>query len=196
MLYKILRWLFKVYFILFYVLKISGTDNIPPRGPYIICSNHTSWFDPPLVGCVFPKNKLYFMAKDELFKTFILGNILKRLDAFPVKRDTADRAAIRRALQVLEEGNILALFPEGTRIRTKELGAPHHGAALIALKSQKPVLPVFIKWPPGFFKPVKIGIGSLIYFKEEGKLKSGVLEKASLKIMREIKLIATDLGEA
>jgi 1-acyl-sn-glycerol-3-phosphate acyltransferase len=195
MLYKILRWLFKVYFNLFYSVKIYGADNIPSSGPYIICSNHTSWFDPPLVGCVFSRNRLCFMAKDELFKIFILGYIIKKIYAFPVKRNTADRAAIRRALQVLDEGDILALFPEGTRIKAKELGNPHHGAALIALKSQKPVIPVFIKWPSRFFKPVKVGIGSLIYFKEEGKLKSEVLEKVSFRIMEEINLLAANMGE-
>jgi 1-acyl-sn-glycerol-3-phosphate acyltransferase len=135
------------------------------------------------------------MAKEELFKIFILGYIITKLYAFPVKRNTADRAAIRRALQVLEEGDILALFPEGTRIKTKELGSPHHGAALIALKSHKPVIPVFIKWPSRFFKPVKVGIGSLIYFKEEGKLKSEVLEKVSFRIMEEINLLAANMGE-
>lgn len=196
MLYKVLIWVFNVFFKIFYDVKIYGAENIPSNGPYIICSNHTSWFDPPLVGCVFSKNRLCFMAKEELFRIFILGHIIKKLYAFPVKRNTADRAAIRRALQVLDQGDILALFPEGTRIRTKELGKPHHGAALIALKSEKPIIPVFIKWPPHILKPVKVGIGSLIYFKEEGKIKSEILEKASKRIMEEIMRAAVNMGEA
>ncbi|HHT45998.1 MAG TPA: 1-acyl-sn-glycerol-3-phosphate acyltransferase [Firmicutes bacterium] len=196
MLYKVLRWVFIVFFKIFYDVQIYGADNIPSSGPYIICSNHTSWFDPPLIGCVFSKNKLCFMAKEELFRVFILGYIIKRIYAFPVKRNTADRAAIRRALQILDQGDILALFPEGTRIRTKELGKPHHGAALIALKSKKPIIPVFIKWPPHIFMPVKVGIGSLIFFEEEGKIKSKILEKASQKIMEELKKAAANIGEA
>jgi 1-acyl-sn-glycerol-3-phosphate acyltransferase len=132
-------------------------------------------------------NRVNFMAKEELFNIFILGTLLKKLGAFPVKRNTADKSAIRRALQVLEEGGILGLFPEGTRSRTGELGKPRHGAALIALKSKKPVLPVAIKWPEKIFRPVEVKIGPLIYFAEEGKIRGNVLEEASLQIMEEIK---------
>ncbi|NMB35582.1 MAG: 1-acyl-sn-glycerol-3-phosphate acyltransferase [Firmicutes bacterium] len=163
-------------------------ENVPPRGPYIICSNHTSWFDPPLLGClVTGRQKINFMAKEELFKIFLIGPLFKKLNAFPVKRDTADRKAIRRALQVLEDGEILGLFPEGTRVRTGELGEPYHGAALIALKSGKPVLPVAIQWPPRPFQPVKINVGALIYFSEGGKIRGNVLEKTSAQIMDEIR---------
>lgn len=188
MFYCFVRSLFYLYFKLFYVLKFEGLENVPPQGPYIICSNHTSWFDPPLIGCL-PAGgqKVYFMAKEELFKLFLIGSIFNKLKAFPVKRNTADRKAIRRALQVLEDGEILGLFPEGTRIRSGELGKPYHGAALIALKSKEPVLPVAIEWPPGLFQPVKINVGALIYFTEGGKIKGNVLEKASVHIMGEIR---------
>jgi 1-acyl-sn-glycerol-3-phosphate acyltransferase len=188
MFYYFVRGLFAYFFRFFYSLNFKGLENLPLQGPYIICANHTSWFDPPLVGCLpLKKQKINFMAKEELFKFFPLGFIFKKLEAFPVKRNTADRRAIRRALQVLAEGGILGLFPEGTRIRSGELGKPQHGAALIALKSKKPVLPVAIKWPPRIFQPVKINIGPLIYFEEGGKIKREVLEKTSLQIMAEIK---------
>lgn len=196
MFYKFIKWLFIIFFKFFYSVQVYGMENLPSRGPYIICSNHTSWFDPPLVGCLLSRNRVCFMAKDELFKIFIFGYIIKKLYAFPVKRNTADRGAIRNALQVLNEGDVLALFPEGTRVKTKELGSPHHGAALIALKSKKPVVPVFIKWPTRIFGPVKVGIGSLIYFEEGGKIKSDVLGKVSSRIMEEIKKAAVSLGEA
>jgi 1-acyl-sn-glycerol-3-phosphate acyltransferase len=186
MFYNFAKGFFSVLFKYFYLWEFYGRENLPSDGPYIICSNHTSWFDPPLIGSMV-KNKVYFMAKEELFKIFILGFLIKKLDAFPVKRNTADRAAIRCALQVLSEGEVLALFPEGTRNKTGELGEPHHGAALIALKSKMPVLPVAIKWPRRIFMPVKVNIGPLIYFNEEGKIKGKVLEKVSASIMKEIK---------
>lgn len=188
MFYYFVRSLFLYYFKLFYFLKFKGLENVPPQGPYIICANHTSWFDPPLVGCIPVKGqKVNFMAKEELFKLFLIGFFFNKLEAFPVKRNTADRRAIRRALQVLEEGGILGLFPEGTRIKSGDLGKPYHGAALIALKSKKPVLPVAIQWPSGIFRPVKINIGALIYFTEGGKIKGNVLEKTSAQIMEEIR---------
>jgi 1-acyl-sn-glycerol-3-phosphate acyltransferase len=127
------------------------------------------------------------MAKEELFNIFILGTLIKKLGAFPVKRNTADKSAIRRAMQVLDEGGVLGLFPEGTRSHTGELGELHHGAALIALKSKKPVLPVAIKWPEKILRPVEVKIGPLIYFEEEGKIKGKVLETVSLQITEEIK---------
>ena len=188
MFYYFMRSLFYLYFNIFYSLKYEGLENVPPGGPYIICSNHTSWFDPPLLGClVTGRQEINFMAKEELFKIFLLGPLLNKLKAFPVKRNTADRRAIRRALQVLEDGEILGLFPEGTRVQTGELGKPHHGAALIALKSKKPILPVAIQWPPGPFQPVKINVGALIYFTEGGKIRGNVLEKTSVQIMDEIR---------
>lgn len=188
MFYWFAKGLFTFYFKCMYSLDIKGIENLPPQGPFIVCANHTSWFDPPLVGCLIPgRNRIYFMAKEELFKVFILGFLIKKLGAFPVRRNTADRKAIKRALQVLEEGGILGLFPEGTRSLNGELGELYHGAALIALKSKKPVVPVSVKWPRKFFQPVKVKIGPLIYFNEEGKIKGEVLEKVSSKISEEIK---------
>lgn len=187
MIYRIMHFLFSLYFSFFYRWKFYGRENLPAKGPYIICANHTSWFDPPLVGCMVPsRNKVRFMAKEELFRTFLFGNIIRRMGAFPVKRNTADKRAIKQALMLLEKGEILGLFPEGTRSRTGELGEPHLGAALIALKSKKPVLPVAIKWPPKIFQPVKVSIGPLIYFHEEGKIKEK-LEEVSLQIMEQIR---------
>lgn len=127
------------------------------------------------------------MAKEELFKVFILGALIKKLGAFPVKRNKADLGAIKHALKLLEKGGILGLFPEGTRARNGELGELHNGAALIALMSKKPVLPVSIKWPGKIFGTVEVKIGPLIYFNEEGKIRGKVLDTASSRIREEIR---------
>jgi 1-acyl-sn-glycerol-3-phosphate acyltransferase len=187
MIYKGIRMVFTIFFKIFYRSKYFGLENLPSQGPYIICSNHTSWFDPPLVTTIVPgKHMVSFMAKEELFNIFIIGFIIRRASAFPVKRNTADRKAIKHALNVLANGGILGLFPEGTRIKTGELGEPQHGAAMIALKSNAPVLPIAIKWS-GIFKPVKVKVGSLIYLEDEGKINSKNLEHVSHKIMNEIR---------
>ncbi len=189
MTYKIITFCFRVFFKLMYPYRLSGRDNMPENGSYIICANHTSWFDPPLVGSIVPKVRVHFMAKEELFEIFIFGTILKKLGAFPVKRDTADRKAIKKAIQLLNEGKIIGLFPEGTRVKGGELGQPLHGPALIALLSKKPVLPVAVRWPDRLFRPVNVKFGKLLYFEVQGKIKKDLLQKVSTKIMGEIELL-------
>lgn len=188
MFYQFILFLFRIYFIVFYRWQIEGLENIPSRGAFIACANHTSWFDPPLLGAmVFKKRPVNFMAKEELFQVFIFGKLIERLGAFPVKRSRVDRRSLQYALQLLEGGGILGLFPEGSRIKTGELGKPFHGLALLALKSGKPVLPVAIQWPSRKFQKVKVKVGSLIYFEEEGRIKRKVLEINSEIIMAEIR---------
>ncbi len=185
MIYRFIRLFFYFFFRTFFGYRISGKNHLPPRGPFIICANHTSWFDPPLAGCIVPaKNQVHFMAKEELFHILFLGWMIKKMGAFPVRRKTADRKAIRQALQILEAGGVVGLFPEGTRIKTGELGKPMQGAGFIAVKSQKPVVPVAIKWPPGLFKRIQVAIGEPVVFQGGGK---GSLEEVSAQIMEEIR---------
>ncbi len=185
MIYRFFHFFFNLLFRTFFGYRISGKNHLPSRGPFIICANHTSWFDPPLTGCIVPaKNRVHFMAKEELFHILFLGWIIKKMGAFPVRRNTADRKAIRQALQILEAGGVVGLFPEGTRIKTGALGKPMQGAGLIAVKSQKPVVPVAIKWPPGLFKRIQVAIGEPVVF--QGKRK-GSLEEVSGQIMEEIR---------
>lgn len=194
--YRFSHALFSSYFKLFFRWKIYGRENIPSGGPYIICANHTSWFDPPLTGCTIPPNQMvHFMAKDELFHMFLLGYFIRKLGAFPVRRDTADRRSIRLAMDILEKDGVLGLFPEGTRSKTGELGEPFHGPAHIALKSVKPVLPIAILWPPRVFQPVQVNIGTLLYFDERKKIRGEDLEEVSGKIMTEIGKLLSELRE-
>ena len=133
------------------------------------------------------------MAKEELFRFFLLGRSLHALGAFPVKRGQVDKHSISHALSLLKNGNIIGVFPEGTRVTTGELGKVFHGPAFLALKSNKPVLPIAIKWPEKIFNPVKVSVGPLIYFHEEGKISRKVLENASSKILEEISKLWSNL---
>lgn len=185
MIYRFFHFFFNLLFRLFFGYRISGNHHLPNRGPFIICANHTSWFDPPLTGCIIPaKHRVHFMAKEELFQIIVLGWMIKKMGAFPVRRNTADRKAIRQAMKILESGGVVGLFPEGTRIKTGELGKPMQGAALIAVKSQKPVVPMAIKWPSGLFKRIQVAIGEPVIFKGSGK---GSLDQVSTQIMDEIR---------
>ncbi|HHX77067.1 MAG TPA: 1-acyl-sn-glycerol-3-phosphate acyltransferase [Firmicutes bacterium] len=192
MFYSIVKSIFRLFFLLFYPYKVEGRDNIPSKGPLIVCSNHISWLDPPLIGVIMPR-KVHFMAKEELFDIFLLGAAIKKLDAFPVKRGSADLKTIKTALKHLKNKEFLSLFPEGTRSKTGEIGEALPGVALIALKSEAPVLPAAIKGRYKLFRKVKVNIGKPLVFPAYygQKAKKELLEEISSSIMNEIKRLRT-----
>lgn len=136
-----------------YRTRFDGADNVPAGGA-VIAGNHSSYLDPILLWCggVRP---IHFMSKVELWKGW-LGWSLAQFFAFPVDRTGSDRTAIQTATRLLEQGDLVGVFPEGTRHRENpdELGEAHGGAAFIALRAGVPVVPVGIvgtdeAWPPG-----------------------------------------------
>ncbi len=133
-------------FKIFYRLAIFGKENIPKSGSLIVVSNHTSYLDPIVIGLVVFPRPINFMAKEELFSIPVLKSLVRSLYAFPVKRGKPDREAFKTSLHLLAEGKVLGLFPEGTRRRLGlgQLGSGESGAALIALKSGAPILPMAI----------------------------------------------------
>lgn len=142
--YKIFKWVSYVLSRLFYRIRCDGSDKLPEDGPVIICANHKSYWDPIFVAAVF-KRPVFFMAKKELFRVPFLKQLVTALHAFPVNRHNPDRTAINRSLEILRNGRVLGLFPEGTRYRKEDgLGKPYNGVALIAFHSNAPVLPVAI----------------------------------------------------
>lgn len=196
MLYRFGHLLFSIYFKLFFRWQVYGRENIPEKGPFIVCSNHINWIDPVFIACSFPSRiKIHFMAKEELFqKNFLVTFVLTRLGAFPVKRDTADISAIKKFLQLLKEGQVLGLFPEGTRSKTGKLLKPMNGAALIALRSGVPIVPVAILDPYRPWKKLRITIGEPFRLavqpgQEKKTLKKEILDKMSSNIMESIKLL-------
>lgn len=195
MLYRVLRGCFTLVYRFIFRWEVKGRENIPSSGPLIVCANHFSWWDPPLVGCLIGDRPIRFMAKEELFRIPIFGWILHNLHAFPVKRDSADRKAIKKALDTLAAGGILGLFPEGTRSRTGELLAPQAGVALIALKSGADVLPVAIVGPYRLFEPVHVNIGKPLRFAEYygRKARASDLAMVAGLIMEEIRRLREEM---
>ena len=124
-------------------VQVTGKENVPRKGPLIIASNHVNNADPPVIGATMPR-RLVFMAKHEMFQWPILGLVARLGGAFPVRRSEADLGALRKATQVLRNGEALVMFPEGTRSRDARLHEAHPGTALLALRSEAPVLPVAI----------------------------------------------------
>jgi 1-acyl-sn-glycerol-3-phosphate acyltransferase len=143
MIYR-LTWLFcRVVFRLLFRWRIIGAENVPPTGPVILASNHVSNLDPPVVA-VGIWRPCDFMAKEELFHHRLFGWYLTQLGAFPVKRGSADRTALKRSLEALERDRALVMFPEGTRSETGELQEPEMGVGMIVYRSGAPVVPVYL----------------------------------------------------
>jgi len=141
--------------------RVQGLENVPSQGPFIVASNHLSFWDPVIVGCALPRPIIY-MGKAELFDMPILGRIIKGLHAFPVRRGQSDISAIKKALTVLKNGDILGIFPEGTRSQTGEILEAMTGVVLIMEKSKAPVLPAKIYGSRGLLKQKRGTMGVII----------------------------------
>jgi len=122
---------------------LIGRDNIPQKDSFIMVSNHGSLLDPPLLGHALGRN-ISFMAKAELFKIPFLGFIIKACGAYPVKRGIADKNTIKTACEKLSNDNSIGIFIDGTRQKNGRVNKPKQGAALLAYKNQKLLLPVAI----------------------------------------------------
>jgi len=122
---------------------LIGRDNIPQKDSFIVVSNHGSLLDPPLLGHALGRN-ISFMAKAELFKVPFLGFVIKACGAYPVKRGIADKNTIKIACKKLSDNNCIGIFIDGTRQKNGRVNKPKQGAALLAFKNQKLLLPVAI----------------------------------------------------
>jgi len=122
---------------------LIGRDNIPQKDSFIMVSNHGSLLDPPLLGHALGRN-ISFMAKAELFKIPFLGFIIQACGAYPVKRGIADKNTIKTACEKLLNDNCIGIFIDGTRQKNGRVNKPKQGAALLAFKNQKLLLPVAI----------------------------------------------------
>lgn len=122
---------------------VTGTQHVPTGGPFIIAPVHRSNVDFAFAIYV-TRRKTFFMAKDSLWNTKLLGGFIQAMGAFPVNRAGADRAALESAAAVLRAGEPLVVFPEGTRKEGAVIGALHEGAAFLAARTGAPIVPVGI----------------------------------------------------
>lgn len=186
-LYRIGRAILFVLFKLIFRLNVVGKENIPKHEGVLLCSNHTSNFDPPVLGVAAPR-PVRFMAKEELFHVPVLKSFLRRVGVFPVRRGLADKQALRNGLKLLNDGDIMGIFPEGTRSKTGELGKGLAGAGFFALRSNAVVVPCAIIGTYKPFSKVKVIFGEPINFAEKKKGKRSAKEGTKI-IMNEIQKI-------
>jgi 1-acyl-sn-glycerol-3-phosphate acyltransferase len=150
-LYALVRGLVSPLFRLYFRMHISGAEHVPTEGAAIVAPNHKSFWDSFFIG-VCTRRHLRFMAKTELIQAHY-GRLLVRLGAFPVRRGQADEDALETARVILRQGGLLALFPEGTRIRDPDnLGHPRRGAGRLALETGAPLVPCAITGTEKIFR--------------------------------------------
>ena len=151
-----------------YRMEIIGKENIPKEGPLIICGNHRSFLDPPLIEVTCGRDAR-FLAKEELTKNKFLAFLGFIFDVILVKRDSKEVKALKDSLKTLKDGKCLALFPEGTRNGLAKGEKVKDGAAFFAVRTGAKVLPVGISGGERPFKKVYIKYGKPLDYKGRSK---------------------------
>jgi 1-acyl-sn-glycerol-3-phosphate acyltransferase len=139
------------FFRLFMKIDVQGLEHLPPDGPVVIACNHVTNFDVFPMQLSLPR-PIFFMAKAELFKFPLMDVALRNLGAFPVYRGEKDAWAMRHAREVLQQGQTLGMFPEGTRNKSLGLGVAKTGTARMAIETGSPIVPMVLIGTDGFFK--------------------------------------------
>ena len=141
--YWVLRAMLVPFFLVYFRMQRIGREHLPRSGPLLLASNHRSFLDPFVIGTLV-RRPVYYMAKRELFEKRGQAWILNALGAFPVDRGAGDGDAMATAREILERGDCVVVFPEGTRTRPGPLGDPRRGVGRLALETGAPVAPVSV----------------------------------------------------
>jgi 1-acyl-sn-glycerol-3-phosphate acyltransferase len=192
--YVLLKWLVAMpaRYLMFNVSK-SGENNVPRRGGAILVSNHLSNLDPGAI-VVTSNRRVRFMAKAELFRP-VLGQLLTLLGTFKVRRLESDRQAVRKAEELIKRGEIVGMFPEGSRSQSGSMNMAHGGTAFIALRTRALIVPVAITgtektggFPAALFRRTKVSVtcGEPFRLEQPDRISSAEVEKATIAMMRRV----------
>ncbi|MBQ8912218.1 MAG: 1-acyl-sn-glycerol-3-phosphate acyltransferase [Clostridia bacterium] len=162
-----------------YRVTVSGAENIPESGPVIFCCNHTAMLDVAVLAASCPR-QIRFMAKKEAFKMPFLGKLMATCGAFPVDREGMDVGAIKKGIAILSEGEVMGIFPQGTRCPgvhpETTMEQLHGGMAMIAVRARATLVPVAIETDAQklkLFRKTRLRFGKPIPFEEYTKEGSG-----------------------
>ncbi len=167
--YKLLYSIVRPFIGLYYPMKFYGRENIPD-GACLVCSNHSSAIDPFFLAFALTRKRpTRPMAKESLLKIPVIGKLLEKVGTFPVRRGESDIHAVKFALEQLRSGECVMMFPEGTRVKSREEGVPKTGAAMLAYRTGAPIVPVYVPIKKKVLRINHVYIGKPIYMKVEGK---------------------------
>lgn len=181
-----------IVFKLIYRVELVNMEKVPVKGPAILCANHNSILDMFFLGFRL-KRWIYWMAKEELFKNPIAAFILGKLGVFPVKRGKGDISSIKNAYKLLDEGKIVGIFPQGTRINPERIETMRvkPGAAMIALNAGVPIIPAAIQGSYKLFGKIRVIFGDPFYLehKDDEKHTKDELKELAKDIIRRVYLL-------
>ena len=169
--YDTLSVILRGYYNLFWPSKVTGMENIPASGGFIMCANHVHWRDPLFLAVRLPKRHYTYLAKAELYQNPVSRLILgeKGLGGIPINRGHSDLNAVRQALKAIADGHGLAIFPQGTRSRDNTPTPMLNGVSMIALRAGVPVIPVYLDGPYRMFHHVDVTVGRPVELADLGK---------------------------
>ena len=185
--HKILQVLLRGFLHLLFRYRVQGLENIPAEGGAIVALNHRSYWDVLFAGSII-RRPLRYMAKSALFKNPLFGWLITTLGAFPIQRGKGDIGAIKSALGILKEGNVMLIFPEGKRVLDGSHIKAKPGVALIATMANVPVVPICISGKYKLWHKITFRIGEPVYLSEglEKRPDADKLQEMSDKIMNSI----------
>ena len=187
-LYRISRSMLRFMLRVSFRFESIGTEHIVDGQKFILCSNHNSNWDPPIVGTPL-QVQVHYMAKEELFRIPGLGWLIRKYGTFPVNRDNVGKQTIQTIIQLLRANKVICIFPEGSRNSSEA----RRGAATFALKTNTPVVPVAIVGNYRLFSKMKVIYGKPIHFDHLSELgKEEQINMATQEIMNQIHKLMED----
>ena len=193
MVYRLAKIVGSPVFHLFFRIKVTGAENIPKNGGVIICANHANALDPIFVALAV-KRELRFISKKELFQKKSLSLLIRSLGAFPVDRENTDITAYKTAIKLLQNGEALLLFSQGTRQKSITVSDSKTGVAFFGIKARAPIIPLGITSTYKLFSKVEIRIGEPIYLDRyyNARLKTELLTEVTEETMSRIMQLTGD----
>lgn len=159
--YKFLLAIVSVLIKIIYRVRVNGIENLKDDEPIILSANHIHIFDPVILATL-TKKQIFFLSKKEIFEKKLLAKFFTKLGVIPIDRENTDLKAIKSCFRVIRSGNILGIFPEGTRVKTIDIKNMKKGVALIALKNKVNIIPIHIEGTYKIFSKITVDIYPMI----------------------------------
>lgn len=147
MIYSVVAWIIWAFLHLFYRFRVEGKEHLPTTSGYVIACTHTGWLDVLVLGVSIYPHKVYYMAKKELFENSFLRWFLTKLQAFPVNRENPGPSSLKIPIRLLKKGEVVGIFPSGTRTTTQEDVPLKRGATYLSKKANVPLVPAIYQGP-------------------------------------------------